>query len=266
VRFEFYRLRLDFTASESIFFPAGKAGNILRGALGMGLGDSPIFAPVAVQGGPSGLRNPPPPFVFRARELDGRTLKPGESFGFGLHIFALDRQVVEEIIDAFGGTGLQYGRAMLRNVTGAGSTVRLELETPSNPVDKIRVEFLSPTELKHGGAIVERPEFAVLFGRIRNRISTLCALYGAGPLALDFRGIGLRAAAVQMTKCDVRSIRTERRSTRTGQTHSIGGFTGVAEYQGDLTEFLPYLEAAQWTGVGRHAVWGNGEISSSQGG
>jgi CRISPR/Cas system endoribonuclease Cas6 (RAMP superfamily) len=52
----------------------------------------------------------------------------------------------------------------------------------------------------------------------------------------------------------------ERRSSRTGQTHSIGGFVGEAEYEGDLAEFVPYLKAAKWVGVGRQTVWGKGEI------
>ncbi|MCU1257176.1 MAG: hypothetical protein JWO80_61, partial [Bryobacterales bacterium] len=42
---------------------------------------------------------------------------------------------------------------------------------------------------------------------------------------------------------------------------SIGGFLGTAEYEGELAEFLPYLQAAKWTGVGRQSVWGKGEIS-----
>jgi len=52
-----------------------------------------------------------------------------------------------------------------------------------------------------------------------------------------------------------------RRSSRTGQTHTIGGFTGSAIYAGELTEFMPFLRAAWWTGVGRHTVWGNGVIA-----
>ena len=35
---------------------------------------------------------------------------------------------------------------------------------------------------------------------------------------------------------------------------------GVAEYEGELGEFVPFLEAAQWTGVGRQTVWGKGAI------
>jgi hypothetical protein len=56
-------------------------------------------------------------------------------------------------------------------------------------------------------------------------------------------------------------VESARRSSRTGQTHSLGGFVGTAEYEGDLAEFLPYLEAGRWVGVGRQAVWGKGEIA-----
>jgi hypothetical protein len=137
----------------------------------------------------------------------------------------------------------------------------LDLQPMNQAPDKVRVEFLSPTELKHDHRIAVSPEFPILFGRIRDRISTLRELYGPGPLAIDFRAIGARAEAVRMTNCQVRRREFERRSTRTGQTHPIGGFVGFAEYEGELAEFLPYLEAARWVGVGRQAVWGKGEIS-----
>jgi hypothetical protein len=80
---------------------------------------------------------------------------------------------------------------------------------------------------------------------------------------IDFQGMGVRAATVRMTRWEGRAIEVNRRSTRTGQSHSIGGFVGVAEYEGDLAEFLPWLEAARFTGVGRQSVWGKGEIAVS---
>jgi hypothetical protein len=61
-------------------------------------------------------------------------------------------------------------------------------------------------------------------------------------------------------RSELRQVTVARRSGRTGQRHGIGGFVGFAEYEGDLAEFVPYLEAAHWTGVGRHCTWGNGEI------
>ena len=108
--------------------------------------------------------------------------------------------------------------------------------------------------------MIERPEFGVLAARIRDRISTLRALYDDGPLTIDFREFGERAARIHMTRCDIQHIDTSRRSRRTGQTHSLGGFVGEAEYQGNLGEFLPYLRAARGIGVGRQTASG-GKVS-----
>jgi CRISPR/Cas system endoribonuclease Cas6 (RAMP superfamily) len=76
--------------------------------------------------------------------------------------------------------------------------------------------------------------------------------------------MGARAAQVRLARCELAWHSIKRRSSRTGQIHPLGGFTGQAEYQapddGDLAEFLPYFRAGQWTGVGRQTVWGKGEI------
>jgi len=138
--------------------------------------------------------------------------------------------------------------------------VSLDLGARQNAPSKIRVNFLSPTELKHDSRIVPRPEFPILFGRVRDRVSTLCRLYGSGPLEIDYQESNQRAALIRMTECRMHRDETERRSSRTGQVHSIGGFTGMAEYEGEFAEFMPFLEAARWTGVGRQCVWGKGEI------
>ncbi len=239
----------------------------MRGAFGLALEriDPRLFTPRS-DSGPSGLADPPRPFVFRARHLDGVTARPGESFHFDLHVFTPDPHAHQAIAEAFeeaacAGFGPGRGRAAMRSP--AAERIAIELDDPSAAASRLRVDFLSPAELKHEGRIVERPEFGVLFARIRDRIATLRALYGGAPLAIDFAAAGARAAAVRMTACELRHAAIERRSSRTGQTHPLGGFTGWAEYEGALGEFLPYLEAARWTGVGRQAVWGKGEIAVS---
>ena len=127
---------------------------------------------------------------------------------------------------------------------------------PAKSHQRLRVRFLTPTELKGTDA----PEFGPLMARIRDRISTLRALYGPGPLDLDFRAFGERADRVRMTRCELHTVEEQRLSKGTGQRHSLGGFTGFAEYEGAVAEFMPYLEAVRWTGVGRQTVWGKGEI------
>jgi hypothetical protein len=219
VRFEFLPVHFEFTARDRIYFPRGKAANTLRGALGLVL-NAGIFAPAAIDPGPSGLADHPRPFVFRARHLDGRTFQPGETFSFDLNVFALDPGVMESFQRGFAslshrGLGPHRGKAEMRCAIPI-EPVSLDLTPAASAPRKIRVEFLSPTNLKHDGCITDQPDFPILFGRSRNRISTLRALYGPGPLDFDFRGSGMRAADVRMTNCALTSVENERRSSRTG--------------------------------------------------
>ena len=209
--------------------------------------------------------------------------QPGESLNFDVHLFDLNRPALPFFVEALSrlaeeGLGPGRGRARLAcvkqldldsSVVGRVWDGRqlTEMKEPSTvllaagaPANSARVEFVTPTELKSQAGLADRPEFGVLFARLRDRLSTLRALYGPGPLDIDFRSMGERAARIRMTHCELRSKHAERRSTRTGQVHSLGGFTGEAEYRGDLTEFLPYLRAARWTGLGRQTVWGKGEM------
>jgi hypothetical protein len=243
-----------------------------------------VFQPESHGSGPSGLGDLPRPFVFRARALDGRTLSPGDDFYFDLNIFHRDPRTVALFIQTFARAGEQglgpgRGRALLTSA----HLVRLDgqpggplcrdgvlLDEPLEPVSfplnsepaaRVRVDFLTPTELKVDGGLSAAPDFAALFARARDRISTLRSLYGAGPLEADFRGLGELARQVRRIHCNVTRIEIYRRSSRTGQTHPLGGFTGSATYEGRLDEFIPYLRAATWTGVGRQTVWGKGEIA-----
>jgi hypothetical protein len=270
LHFRLYPLRLTFLARAPLSFPPGTASNRLRGAFGSilhKLGHAPTFEP-SQSAGPSGLADLPRPFVFRARHLDGRTVAAGETFHFDFHWFDLRR---ESLDTAIGALARFAPEAQLVDVHGADAPLDLCLDPPGDPVNQIlvnqilvnqiMVRFETPTELKAGGETVERPEFGVLLARIRDRISTLRALYDDGPLTIDFREFGERADHISMTRCNIRHVEASRRSGRTGQVHPLGGFVGEADYEGDLTEFVPYLRAAQWTGVGRQTAWGKGELT-----
>jgi hypothetical protein len=246
-----------------------------------------VFEPRAARGeGPSGLADWPRPFVFRAAHLDGRTILPEEAFHFDVHIFDVRDPALRYFVQAFAqlareGLGPGRGRAELTSVDQldlaeasvaqvfdgeqlgirelAAPNVANLSETPAL-ADRVRVRFVTPTELKAGHELADRPDFGILFGRLRDRISTLRANYGAGPLEIDFRGMGERAAQVRMTRRDLQMHSADRLSSRTGQRHPIGGFVGEAEYEGQLGEFLPYLRLGKWVGVGRQTVWGKGEM------
>jgi hypothetical protein len=207
-----------------------------------------FFAPRNMPGaGPSGLTDPPRPFVIR---IHG----PKE---IGVHVFMTRDGEGTRAVELFHAAMAELGR--IEQVTGT-ELLNLSLAPLSRPVSRIQVRFVTPAELK--GA--DRPEFGVLLARIRDRISTLLAFYGPGPLAMDFRAFAGRAQRVRMTRCDLRYVTAARISRATGQRHPLGGFTGVAEYEGELAEFVPFLEVAQWVGAGRQTVWGKGEIVAEE--
>lgn len=251
-----------------------------------------VFEPQAARGeGPSGLADWPRPFVFRAAHLDGRTIRPEQAFHFDIHIFDVRDPALPYFVLAFAqlareGLGPGRGRAELRAVdqldldgitvarvfegerfqmSELAQTNAVDLSAAPERVDRVRVRFVTPTELKAEQRLAERPEFGILFGRLRDRISTLRALYGAGPLDIDFRAMGERAAQVRMTHCELQTCEVDRLSSRTGQRHPLGGFVGEAEYEGELGEFLPYLHLGEWVGVGRQTVWGKGEMHVAAG-
>lgn len=245
--FDLFALRFQFEAQEPVEFPRGTTADLFRGQIGKILYRSDralydrVFAPVR-QSGASGLRTPPRPFVLRVRHLDGAALK---NFSVGMNAFERDH---EALSCAMKELGRETFRAELAGIDGL-EMLRLPL-AGTRPANRVRVHFLSPTELKNA----DRPQFGALFSRIRDRISTLRALYGSGPLEIDFESMGSEARDVRMTRCDIQFVEaaTDRRPQ--------GGFIGAAEYEGDLTAFLPYLEIAAHTGVGRQTVWGKGEI------
>jgi hypothetical protein len=277
--FDFYRYRFSFRAIDATYFPGGKSGNVIRGALGLALRAtaSPdeytrLFEPRAAAGAPSGFHDLPRPFVVRSADLDGSALQPGEQFFVNVHYFDIHRPALRSFADAFGlwersGIGPSRGRVRLEGAgplnledAPADAPCAISLEPDPVPVERAVIRFVTPTELKTAGEVADRPEFGVLFTRLRDRIGALRALYGAGPLPIAFREMGERASAVRLRRLEIEWERAERTSRRTGQTHPLGGFVGEAEYEGDLAEFMPWLRCGRWSGVGRQTVWGKGDI------
>ena len=254
----FQVVRFACISHQAFTFPS-PASNKLRGAIGNNLnergdGSYERFFDPARTTGPSGLSDPPRPFVLRSAHLDGVTVAKETRFEFDLHLFDLRTPWVDILADSLRLTGFCW----LDGVKVESRELPLD---PGTPQRRATVRFLTPTELKTRGGLAAHPDFGILAARVRDRIGNLCQLYGQGALPIDFAALGERAAAVRITRCEIQRIKAQRRSGSTGQTHSLGGFVGEAEYEGDLTEFMPYLRAGEWTGVGRQTTWGKGAIA-----
>lgn len=292
-------LRFQLHTSQPLAVPPDKYPNVVRGALGLSLRAmscppdclDPARCP-ANRGcsyaqlfeaennqhhSPSGIATAPRPFVLRVQPAPhGLTL--------GIHLFGPPAELVPVFTEAvlrLATAGLGPSRIPARIAEAASldhsnSPSPLQLQagvipppvtlplapTPAAPA-RIRVHFLTPTELKHDGILARRPDFPILFNRVRDRVLFLATHYhhaadtDHGPLA---RALAEQALQIQTLSHQIHTVQSERQSTRTGQRHSLGGFIGHADYAGDFTVLWPWLLAAQWTGVGRQTVWGKGQI------
>lgn len=243
-----------------------------------------LFEPVW-PGGPSGFADAPRPFVIRASVLDGRSYSAGGCFSIDVHVFDLGAPVLESLVLAFlrlatEGIGVGRGRVELVRVhtltvsrepgicvyesgLGLASQPGIPIELPlaaqaEAPVDGTILRFVTPTELKSRGRVLESAPFGVVFARAYDRVRTISFLYNAARPEMNFYGMSERAAAIGTVSSTLQWVTVERRSSRTSQVHPLGGFVGEVRYAGDLREFLPILRAAYWTGIGRQTVWGKG--------
>lgn len=253
--FDVLACRAQFSTDGEIRFPV-PASNLLRGALGYCLPEE-VFRP-RTSAGPSGLADSPRPFVLQAKELDGIRVA-GNSFGCDLTLFDPRLEpIFRQAFERFSATGLGPQRTPLNLIGWTARPVAIRL-VEAEPASLIRVHFETPTELKgwDGDGL---PPFGILMRRLRDRLSALRSLYGEGPLEIDFRSFGVRADKVVTAGGDLAPARAVRTSSRTGQSHPLGGVTGWVDYVGDLGESVPYLRAAAYTGVGRQTVWGHGRL------
>jgi hypothetical protein len=253
--FELLACRISLRAGREIRFPT-RASNTFRGALGFVLPEA-IFRPRS-ETGPSGMADPPRPFVLQAKELDSLPVTGG-SFGLNLNVFdpALEPDF-REAFERLAATGITPARIPLQIEQWRSERIALSL-APAAGVARVKVHFQTATELK-GWDGQSLPPFHTLACRLRDRISGLRSLYGAGPLPVDFKEFGDRAARVATVGGELSHTEAGRTSWRTLRSHPLGGFLGVVEYAGDLGEFVPFIRAAAYTGVGRQTVWGHGQL------
>ncbi len=108
--------------------------------------------------------------------------------------------------------------------------------------------------------IIPEPRFPVLLQRLAERVRALGCLYQGWPRSQSHDDLISGSEKIELVDYEWSRTDEFRRSSSNGQLHSIGGFTGWAEYSGPVGPFLPLLEIGYWTGVGRQTVWGKGQI------
>ncbi len=125
----------------------------------------------------------------------------------------------------------------------------------------LHCEFLTPTRLTSRGQLVKPADltFAVLLGRLLDRLESLASEFCDTPLQVDFAALIAAAQQVRVLANETRWVELRSYSTRQQRATPIGGLVGRVTFAADdWRPYLPWLIWGQFTHVGKDAVKGNG--------
>ncbi|WP_033827886.1 CRISPR system precrRNA processing endoribonuclease RAMP protein Cas6 [Bacillus andreraoultii] len=126
-----------------------------------------------------------------------------------------------------------------------------------------QLDFISPTRLKYQSHYTDNPEFHIIFRSAVRRITSLLYYHhGRQLLGIDFKELFRKAEEVKLVQSDVSWYDWERYSNRQKKRMKLGGIVGKAVYEGDLDPFIPWLQLAEWTHVGKNTTFGLGKIKA----
>lgn len=232
----------------------------------------------------------PLPFVFEPPLHGKRCYEPGATLAFDLVLFGKGIDYLAYFLVAFqklGEMGLGRERApfrlarvstatpegqvavfdgqgaLLGSGGGAITAGNLQRQGDALPGDRLLVDYLTPTQLRHGKRYHQRPDFHILIRALLRRTSSLAYFHGGERWETDYRGWIERAEQVRTVSAHTRWVEWERYSTRQKQRTSIGGMVGRMVYEGDVAPFRPLLVLGEWIHVGKACVFGNGLLRVS---
>jgi hypothetical protein len=260
------------------------------------------FEPAPPAGGNrlSNFSDIPRPFVFDPPSDERAEFRAGEVVEFGLTVAGHASRLTPYFISAFKqlgdkGLGPRRARFDLAEVlalehpyvqSGAAKQTVTTVYDNTQPVihpaaprlcpeqlvmpddstrTRLTLRFATPAEIRDDSRQVTTPAFGAIVRRLRDRASSLASFFGDGPLDLDFKGISALADTVRTAENRSRVVTVNRRSSKTGQRHDIGGFVGEAVYEGEaIGRLMPLIRLGEVMHVGKHAAFGNGRIEVLQ--
>jgi hypothetical protein len=127
------------------------------------------------------------------------------------------------------------------------------------PKERISLLFLTPTRLKYKGKFVTEPPFHVVFRSALRRISWLYYFHCGDRWEVDYPGLVEAAEKVETKLMETTWVELERFSFHQRRRIKMSGFIGLAEYEGDLSPFLPIILLGSLVHIGKLCTFGLGK-------
>lgn len=236
-------------------------------------------------------KDAPHPFVLEPPLTEQRDYKKGEQLTANLVMVGKTIDMLPYFIYAFTvlgervGLGKAKGKFAVREVRDAegkkvydGQTQTLkdsfriftfaDFTNGAGLPSKISLNFITPTRImtSHGNGdrhlirLRESRDFGTLVETLYHRLFALANLYCVTEVQ-DYAKHKMlhNASTASLTKADIRWHDWERYSNRQQTRMKLGGFVGVATFEGELGEYLPLLRIGEHLHVGKSTSFGLGK-------
>ena len=132
-----------------------------------------------------------------------------------------------------------------------------------NQISQVQVSFLTPLRMKRAGSETWHLSFRILMRNLLTRISNLGYSYCDYPDFYHFSDLIYEAGAVKTLQEDLtwEDWRDPRRNKVGGGVSKFGGYRGNIVYQGNLTDFWPWLKLAEILHLGKNCSFGLGRVA-----
>jgi hypothetical protein len=122
------------------------------------------------------------------------------------------------------------------------------------PVEELEITFLTPVQILREHKPVCELTFPVLMDCLFARIAAMIDIYAGGVFQVPY-GLLYRKPYIQVTKVgDTWKKKVIRQGAK-----EFSGYVGTLRLQGDLSDYLPYLQLGEWLHVGKLTTRGFGE-------
>ncbi len=220
----------------------------------------------------------PHPFVIEPPLDRQGTYEPGEPIEFSLILIGRKaREFLPYFIFAFEtlgrmGIGKGKGRYILESVRSNGNVIYtqeernlgapgpcLSIPDEHRPTHRLGLKFITPTRIVYNERLIPEPDFHHIVRNLLRRLSSLSYFHCGKELDLNYTGLIERAEKIKTVKKDIKWMDIPRYSTRQKTYMKLGGFVGEVEFEGDLTEFMPYLRLGEVVHIGKATSFGLGK-------
>lgn len=126
-------------------------------------------------------------------------------------------------------------------------------------MDRITLNFDTPTRIKSDGRLTAELDFSTLVGSLLRRFSNLSYFHCGRAVSIDYNSLVDFAMKVSTFEDKTQWMDVERFSSRQQSSMKMGGLLGEITYAGSIEPYLPLLLLGEYIHLGKNATFGLGK-------